>query len=244
MPWSDGKIVARTDWAEGLVTLRIEGPPVDFAPGQWLNLGLTIGGERVKRSYSIASAPGLPLEFYLVVVEGGALSPHLCALGVGDEIAVQTDAQGFFTLDHVPDARDLWLLATGTGLGPYVSMIRSGQLWGRFERVVLVHGARRVEQLGYREELEGIAERRPGFAYLPIVSREDDERALRGRIPGNIDEGRLEKAAGLELSPDRSHVLLCGNPDMIRDTTETLVRRGLRKHRTRKPGHISTEKYW
>ncbi len=244
MPWVDGKVVARTEWAEGLVTLRVDAPAIDFAPGQWLNLGLTLHGELVKRSYSIASAPGLPLELYLVVVEGGALSPHLCALDVGDALLVQTDAQGFFTLDHVPDARDLWLLATGTGLGPYISMIRSGRLWSRFERVVLVHGARHVDQLGYRDELEGIAERRAGFTYVPMVSRQDDERALRGRIPANLDNGRLEKAAGLSLRPELSHVLLCGNPDMIRDTTDALAARGLRKHRTRKPGHISTEKYW
>lgn len=123
-------------------------------------------------------------------------------------------------------------------------MIRSGRLWSRFERVVLVHGARHVDQLGYRDELEGIAERRAGFTYVPMVSRQDDERALRGRIPANLDNGRLEKAAGLSLRPELSHVLLCGNPDMIRDTTDALAARGLRKHRTRKPGHISTEKYW
>ena len=244
MPWVDGKVVARTDWSEGLVTLRVDAGPVDFIPGQWVNLGLVLDGKLVKRSYSIASAPGLPLEFYVVRVDGGALSPNLCALSVGDELRVQSDAQGFFTLDHVPSARDLWLVATGTGLGPYLSMVRSGQLWERFEHVVLVHGARRVEQLGYREELEGIAERRSTMTYVPIVSREDDEAALHGRIPANIDNGNLEKAAGLALSPDNSHVLLCGNPDMIRDTSEALARRGLRKHRTRKPGHVSTERYW
>ena len=200
--------------------------------------------DSVRRPYSIASAPGLPLEFYLVVVSEGALSPSLHALGVGDAIGVQSDARGFFTLEHVPEVRDLWLLATGTGLGPYVSMIRSGQLWDRFERVVLVHGARRANHLGYREELEGVAARRSGFVYVPVISRQDDERALRGRIPANIDNGHLEKAAGVELDPAHSHVLVCGNPDMVADTTTALATRGLRKHRSRKPGHISTEKYW
>lgn len=244
MAWLDGTVVARTDWADGLFTLRVDAEIEPFAPGQWLNLGMRIDGELVKRSYSIASAPGLPLEFYLVRVEGGLLTPRLDALRVGEGLLVQTEPQGFFTLDELPKAEDLWLLATGTGLGPYLSMLRSGWLWKRFGRVLLVHGVRCVDHLGYREELEGVEQARPDFRYVPVLSRQDDERALRGRIPALLEDGRLEKAARATIDPERSHVLLCGNPDMIRDTSATLAERGLRKHRRRKPGHITTEKYW
>jgi len=244
MAWVEGTVTARTVWAEGLFTLRVDAAVEPFAPGQWLNLGLTIDGELVKRSYSVASAPGRPLEFYVVRVDAGALTPRLDALGVGDTLQVQSTPQGFFTLDFVPDARDLWLVATGTGLGPYLSMLRSGILWDRFERVIMVHGVRRVSHLGYREELEALADARDPFHYLPMVSREDDERALRGRIPANLTNGHLERAAGVTIDPAQSHILLCGNPDMIRDTMDVLAGRGLRKHRVRKPGHISTETYW
>jgi ferredoxin/flavodoxin---NADP+ reductase len=242
--WIHGEVLARRDWADGLFTLRIAADIGPFLPGQWLNIALEIGGDLVKRPYSIASAPGLPLEVYLVRVDDGALTPMLDRLGVGDTLQVSSDPAGFFTLEHVPEARHLWLLATGTGLGPFLSMLRSGQLWTRHERVVLVHGARLSSQLGYREELEAMAETRSGFRYLPVVSRESDELALAGRIPANVDNGHLEAAAELQLNPADSHVLICGNPAMIRDTVESLGQRGLRKHRTRAPGHITTEKYW
>jgi ferredoxin--NADP+ reductase len=243
MTWKDARIVARTDWAPDLWTARLDAELQPFSPGQFINLGLEIDGELVKRSYSLASAPGAPVEFYLVKVADGALTPRLYELGVGDVVRFDDKPQGFFTLDYVPEAEVLWLMSTGTGLGPFMSMIRSGRLWERFARVVVVHGARLGAHLGYRDELEQLSAQRP-LAYVPLVTRERLEEALYGRIPAAIESGVVEKAAGATLSPDTAHVMLCGNPAMIADTMATLAKRGLRKHRTRKPGHITTEKYW
>lgn len=242
MTWRDTKIVARTDWSDDLWTLRLDAR-CDFEPGQWVNLGLDVDGELVKRPYSLASAPGAPAEVYLVEVEGGALTPRLHTLSIGDVLRIDDSAQGFFTTAYVPDAEVLWLMATGTGLGPFMSMLRSGQLWSRFPRVVVVHGARRVADLGYRDELERLTESRP-LAYVPMVTRERHEETLHGRITENIERGWLEKAAGVQISPETAHVMLCGNPDMIGDAMSLLAERGLRRHRTRKPGHITIEKYW
>lgn len=243
MTWVDTKILARTDWAEGLWTVRLDVGLPEFSPGQFINVGLIIDGELVKRSYSLASAPSAPAELFLVKVDTGALTPRLFTLGVGDTVRVDDVAHGFFTLEHVPDARVLWLIATGTGLGPFMSMIRSGRLWSRFERVVVVHGTRVSEHLGYRDELEQLAERRP-LCYLPILTREHHEEILHGRIPAAIRAGTLETASGEKLDPIDTHVMLCGNPGMIADTIACLGERGMSKHRTRKPGHITTEKYW
>ncbi len=244
--WTTATIAARHDWDAGLATFRLQAEGLSFAPGQFVNLALPVGAERVKRAYSLASAPGAPPEFYLAEVSEGALTPSLFQLGPGAVVELDTDPQGFFTLEWIPaTTKELWLLATGTGLGPFVSMWRSGQLFPRFERVVLVHGARTEAQLGYRQELEQLRALQPRFSYVPLVSRAaPGPGMLAGRIPAAIDDGSLERAAELALDPERSHVMLCGNPDMIRDAQASLAHKGLRKHRQRSPGHVTTEKYW
>jgi ferredoxin/flavodoxin---NADP+ reductase len=239
----EAKIAARVDWAEGLWSIRLDARPTVFVPGQFVNIGLTIDGVYVKRSYSLASPPHLPAELFLVVVPGGALTPRLFELGLGDHLLMSPQGAGVFTLEHVPEAREAWLVCTGTGLAPYLSMMRDGEVFRRFGEIVLVHAVRHGRDLAYRDEIEGLTEQR-GVRYVPVVSREDEPGCLRGRVPALIENGQLEGRAGLVLSPDRSHVLLCGNPAMIADTTAALSQRGLKKHRRRDPGHITFEKYW
>ena len=152
--------------------------------------------------------------------------------------------RGFLTLDEVPDARHLWLLATGTGIGPFVAMLKDPRTRVRFERVTLVHSVRTGAELGYREQIEQLCRQQPHcLRYLPAVTREDVPGALAQRIPHAIDDGSLELAAGLDIRPAHSHVMLCGSSAMISDTTERLKQRGLQRHLRRSPGHISLEKY-
>jgi ferredoxin--NADP+ reductase len=245
MSWVKGRVTDRRDWDEGLCSLFVDAPLGSFRPGQFINVGLSLGGQRVRRAYSPASAPGAPLELYLVRVPGGALSPHLYRLQIGDELDVDTEAHGFFVLSELPRARDLWLLATGTGLGPYLAMLRDGAILDSFERVTLVHGVRRAAQLGYREELVAL-ERSSSmkFRYLAATSRDESAQALHGRITSLYRSGELERAAACPLAPQVAHVMLCGNPDMISEMMTHLALKGLKKHRRREPGHITTEKYW
>jgi len=246
MTWSEGRILERREWAPGLVSLRVEAAVAPFEPGQFLNIGLRLGGELVFRAYSLASPPGEPLEFYVTEVEGGTLTPGLCALAPGDTLLVEPHPQGFFTLRYVPDARELWLLATGTGLGPFLSMLRSEEIWRRFPRLVVAHGVREAAHLGYRNELAELSAQHQGrLTWVPVVSREPAATGvLHGRLTTTLADGSLEARAGVSLDPERSHVMLCGNPAMIQEVTALLEARGLRKHRQRKPGHISVEKYW
>jgi len=125
-------------------------------------------------------------------------------------------------------------------------MLRSPTVWQRFSRIVVVHGAREVAHLGYADELRRLAQARPEqFAYMPMVTREAaPEGVLFGRLPALLGSGELERRIGLELGPNDSHVLLCGNPGMIDEVQRVLAERGLNKHRPRKPGHISIESYW
>ncbi len=239
-----GRVIARREWSEGLWSLVLDARIEPHEPGQFLNIGLRLDRQVVRRAYSLASPPGAPPEFYLVRVAGGALTPALYDLALGDEIEIDPHPQGFFVVSEVPAARDLWLVCTGTGLGPYLAMLRHGEVLRRFESVTLVHGVRGVRELGYRDELEALARADVRFRYLAVLSRESVDGMVHGRITAALDGGELERAAGRTLAPDSSQVMLCGNPAMIADMMARLGQRGLEKHRRRKPGHITVEKYW
>jgi ferredoxin--NADP+ reductase len=228
------------------MSLELEAVASPFIPGQFINLGLDLAGNRLKRSYSLASAPGQPCEVYLSLVSGGALTPALFERGAGDAVWLDDRALGFFTLEHVPGSERAWLLATGTGLGPFLAMLRSPTIWQRFSRVALCHGVRHVSHLGYFDELSRLAREREGqLDYLPLLTGDAPPAGgLSGRLPALIASGELEARLGLRLDPARDHVLLCGNPGMITEAQAMLGARGLDKHRPRKPGHITIESYW
>jgi ferredoxin--NADP+ reductase len=239
--WLEGKVVENRHWTEALFSLRVEGARLAFEAGQFVRIALDIDGERVARPFSMVNAPDDPtLEFYGIVVPEGPLSPRLARLAGDDTLYVASNPAGFLVLSELPDADALWLLSTGTGIAPFISMLRSGTPWRRFRDVVLVHAVRHARELAYRDEIE----RMPDLRYLPVVSREELPGSLRGRIPQLLRDGRLEAAAGLKLAPENSQVMLCGNPDMLKDATGVLTERGLRKNRRRTPGHITVESFW
>lgn len=235
-------IKSRLDWGPNLMTLTLD-QPADFAAGQFFNLALKVGDEVIRRSYSAASAPGHPLEFFLSRVDDGGFTPNMFEKGPGEKLLLSPKALGFFTLAEVPPTKRLWLVATGTGLGPYLAMIRSGQLLDRFEEIILVHGVREPYQLAYAQELTDMTHS-PRYRYVPILSGDGQhqDEVLRGRITKAWDDGTLEGAAG-PFDAD-CHMLLCGNPKMIEDMVLRLKDRGFEKHRRRKPGHFNFEKYW
>lgn len=244
--WSTTRLVDRRDWAEGLATFRFDAELPPFAAGQYVNVGLMVDGKRLKRAYSLASAPGRPPELFLRRVEGGTLTPRLFAMRPGDELLMERKPRGFFTLGEVGDAAVLWLVATGTGLGPYVSMLRTPEPWERYERIVVVHGVRYRSDLAYADELaERSRAHRGRLVVVPVVSRDPEAPdVLHGRIPAALADGRLEARAGVELRPEDAQVMLCGSPEMLEDMQRALEGRGLRRHRRRAPGNIHVERYW
>jgi len=160
----------KVDTVKGTTSLTFDGWSAPFRPGQYCTLARTIDHEQIQRHYSIASAPGEPLELFLTCVENGALSP--CLFDLMPEVPIQAWSQprGRFTLERVPASRDLWLVGTGTGLAPFLSMVRAGAPWPAFERVILIHTVRHVVDLGYRDEIETIAAAQPGrLVYLPTT---------------------------------------------------------------------------
>ena len=200
----------------------------------------------IGRPYSFVNPPSRqPHEFYFIILPEGPLSPRLAQLDVGASVWLAPRANGFFTIAETAEAPSLWCLSTGTGIGPFLSMLRTDDPWKKFAHVVLVHSVRHAGELTYREEIAGVArERNAAFQYIPMVSREAHAEALAGRIPAAIEDGRLEARVGLPLSSENAHAMLCGNPAMVDDVQKVLATRGMRRHRRREPGHITLETYW
>ena len=242
--WLEAKVLDNRHWTDTLFSLRVAGPSLAFEAGQFVRLAMDIDGERIARPFSFVNPPADPVhEFYGIVVPEGPLSPTLARLQPGDTLYLAPNPAGFLVLSEVPDAETLWLVSTGTGIAPFLSILRTEAPWRRFRNVVLVHAVRRAKELVYRDLILEIS-RKQKLRYVSFVSREPHPGSLSGRIPAAVRDGRLERAAGLEIAPESSQVLLCGNPDMLKDATAALMERGLRKHRRRNPGQISVESFW
>ena len=229
-----------------LFSLRVAAQRLEFEAGQFDKLALDVAGERVARPFSFVNPPQDPvLEFYGVIVPEGPLSPRLARLAAGDPIWLSARPAGFLVLSELPDAETLWLLATGTGIAPFLAILRTEPPWQRFGNVVLVHAARFARELVYRDlVLEIQQQHKDRLRYVTFVSREPAPGSLAGRIPAAIADGRLEAAAGRRLTAEGSQVMLCGNPAMLKDSSAALAARGMRKHRRRAPGQISVESFW
>ncbi len=236
-----------------LFTLRVtRDAGFRFTAGQFARLGVAkADGSLVWRAYSMVSAPHDEfLDFFSIVVPGGEFTSELSRLRPGDELLIDKQAFGFLTLDRFPDGRDLWLLATGTGLAPFLSILQDMAVWERFERIVLAYSVREGNELAYqqliaelphREYLEGQGHK---LTYLPIVTREQRPGCLGGRITHLLESGELEQAAGLTLELEHSRVMLCGNPQMIEDSLQLLKARGMQLSLSRRPGQLAVENYW
>ena len=244
--WIQGQVAGIRQWTNNLFSLQLSADIQPFTAGQFTKLALDIDEKKVSRPYSFVNAPHqLPLEFYFITLPDGPLTTRLSQLDIGDDVWILSRPAGFFTLREVPAADHLWLLATGTALGVFLSILRTAEPWTRFKKIILVHAVRTANELTYQDELASLLETYPQqFQMIPFVSREKADYALMGRIPAAIEDGRLESRAGIAFNAQTSQVMICGNPDMVRDTRHVLEKRGLKKNRRSDPGQITVENYW
>lgn len=248
--WTAERILAVRAWTPKLRSLRISRPPgFRFTPGHYVRLGIDDGaGNIVWRPFSmVCGQDEAELEFVLVLVPGGEFSERLRPLAVGDAILIEKFGLGFLTLDQLAPGRDLWLLASGSGLGPFVSILRTPPLWRGFERIILAHSVRSAEELAYRDEIAALAaapEAGSRLNYLPVVTREAHPWALHARIPQLLERGELQQHAGTELDVTHSRVMVCGNPELTREMRALLAARGFQSSRRGVPGQMAFEKYW
>ena len=263
-------VLSKTTWTPNLFSFTVSRPDsFKFTAGQFVRLGVNPSqlkhyneqnvvaddelNEDIFRAYSIVSSPfDEILEFFSIVIPDGAFTSQLQYLQVGDELLLNTMPFGFLTLARYqkPLPKDLWLLATGTGLAPFLSMLQDLKTWEDYEHIILAYSARSIEELAYIEKIESLQEdfgslvdNPAKLMFIPIVTREAADGALTERLPKLLLDGTLQKRAGIDLDVDSTHVMLCGNPEMVEDTKETLKTLGLVMNR-RGEGNIAVENYW
>ena len=244
--WVQGEVVDVKHWTETLYSVKVSAPNVEFIAGQYTKVSLSINDQEVARPYSFVNSPNEDiLEFYSVSVPNGPLSTAMQKLKEGDNINIGPKGNGFLILNEIPITENIWMLATGTAIGPYLSILKTKDSWTKFKKVVLVHAVRYEKELTYQDTIRDIKDQYSDrFIYISYVSREETNTSLRGRIPKDIGNGVLEKEANIQMNPNNTHVMICGNPEMLKDTTVELKKIGLKKHRRSSPGHITTENYW
>ncbi len=243
-------------WTPTLLSFKTTRPlQLTYLPGQYARLGVPLNDQLIWRAFSFVSAPHEPLlEFLAVLIPGGLFTEQLKQMQPGDGLHVEHENYGFMTADRFTDAEDCWMLATGTGIGPFISMLRDGAIWTRFRRLILVHGVREPQDLVYHDELVGmqsaaLAEGDTArLCLVSCVSRAGDDQPslmqLAGRMTEAWDSGKLEAITGLAITPQQSRMMLCGNPQMIEDMRARLHQRGMTPCRKLAPGQFLTENYW
>ena len=270
------KVIEVTRWAPTLLSFKVTRPDgFKFTAGQFVRLGIhgkdlqyfaqnhetkLITSETqdkpidldgyVFRAYSVASSPYDEfIEFFSVVIPEGEFTSKVNHIQVGDSLLLNTTPFGYLTLARyqLPLPNDLWLLATGTGLAPFLSILKTIEVWQQYQRIILVYSARTSQELAYQAEIGSIksiyGDNGAEFVFLPIVTREADYAGEKARIPNLIVSGKLTQLVGQKLDKERSHVMLCGNPQMVEDTKEALKSIGLTMNR-RGEGNIAVENYW
>ncbi len=261
-------LVERHDITPRLAVFRVrpDAEKYEFVAGQYTVVGLKQGEPRVveadpeeedsadlekmiRRPYSICSSVHTPeaLEFYISLLSGGVLTPRLFNLQEGARLFVGSQARGTLTLEKVPAESNVLLVATGTGLGPYVSMLRSHARDFPAQEIVVLQGASYSRDLGYFNELTHYASEYPNLHYLPTISRPDQDpvwQGATGRVQNWIWSADFSTRFGFPLEPRSTHVFLCGNPDMILETQELLLGRGFTLEAKGVDGDLHVEKYW
>jgi ferredoxin--NADP+ reductase len=238
--WNDTLFSFRTTRDQGL----------RFTSGQFVMVGLEVAGRPLTRAYSIASASHDEyLEFFSIKVADGPLTSRLQHLQPGDPITVSKKPTGTLVLRDLKPGKRLFMFATGTGLAPFMSIIRDPETYERFEQVAIVHGVRRKSDLGYQSTIEEELPRhelvgepvRNQLLYYPTVTREPFRN--QGRVTELMDSGKLPTDLGLPvLNADEDRVMICGSPGMLKDTVTLLEARGFQEGNTDSQGQYLIER--
>ena len=238
-------------WTEALFSFTTtRDPSFRFENGQFTMIGLEVEGRPLLRAYSVASANYEDqLEFFSIKVADGPLTSRLQHLKPGDPIIVGRKATGTLLLDNLLPGRNLYLLGTGTGLAPFLSLVKDPETYERFERILLLHGCRKVSELAYGETIlkdlskdEFLGDLMASqLTYFPTVTREPFRN--RGRLTDLIGSGTLTGELGLpEIDPAEDRVMMCGSPSMLPDLRNLLIERGFLEGSHGEPGHFVIEK--
>jgi ferredoxin--NADP+ reductase len=249
--FNEERVLSVHHWTDRLFTFTTtRDPSLRFSNGHFTMIGLRVHDKPLLRAYSIVSANHEDhLEFLSIKVPDGPLTSRLQHIKVGDTVIVGRKPTGTLLINYLNPGKRLYLLATGTGLAPFMSIIRDPDTYERFEQVILVHGVRQVDELAYHElltrtlpehEFLGDMVKRQ-LRYYPTVTRESYEHM--GRVTELMESGKLFADLGLPaLDPAQDRAMICGSPAMLRDLKAMLEARGFKEGNTSKPGDFVIER--
>ena len=249
--FNEEKVLSVHHWTDRLFTFTTtRDPALRFSNGHFVMIGLRLDDKPLLRAYSIASANYEEhLEFLSIKVDNGPLTSHLQHIKVGDSVIVGRKPTGTLVVDYLLPGKRLYMFCTGTGLAPFMSVVRDPETYEKFETIVLVHGVRQVDELAYHDLLvehlpahEFLGEMVSGqMRYYPTVTREPFVNM--GRIPELIESGKLAADLQLpELDPKEDRAMICGSPAMLKDLKELLEGRGFDEGNTSTPGDFVIER--
>ncbi|HEY5122620.1 MAG TPA: ferredoxin--NADP reductase [Ignavibacteria bacterium] len=269
IPELNSVIQQKVEVAPGLSIIRVSPlnwilPP--FKAGQFTVLGLLPESPRfqysdkeemipdpsklILRAYSIASSSleKQYIEFYIRLVNSGSLTPRIFALNIDDKIWMSPKFTGMFTISEIPRDQNIIFFGTGTGLAPYMSMLRSDLVCNENRKYAVVHGARNSWDLGYRSELLTIERLCQNFTYINTISLPENEPMQWNGFTGHVEDiwknGILQECWKIDITPENTHMFLCGHPIMIMNMMNSLEKENFKEHKKNAPGKIHLEKYW
>jgi len=249
--FNEERVLSVHHWTDRLFSFTTtRDPSLRFSNGHFTMIGLRVNDKPLLRAYSIASANYEEhLEFLSIKVPDGPLTSRLQHIQVGDSIIVGKKPTGTLLIDYLLPAKRLYMLSTGTGVAPFLSIIRDPETYEKFEEVVLVHGVRQVNELAYHDYItqelpkheflgEMVSQQ---LKYYPTVTREAYKH--QGRVTTVIENGQMANDLGLPaLNPVEDRVMICGSPEMLRDLKQMMEVRGFKEGNTTKPGDFVIER--
>ncbi|QJC32057.1 ferredoxin--NADP(+) reductase [Enterobacteriaceae endosymbiont of Donacia versicolorea] len=247
--WIIGNIKDIKYWTKNLFSIILNAEVNNFIAGQFTKLALRINGEKIQRIYSYINSPkDKNYEFYISNIKDGKFTPYLYKLKINDKIMISKNASGIFTLNNIKVCENLWMLSTGTGIGPYLSILQDGICFKKFKKIILVHTIRYINDFNYLYIIKKIKKKYKNKFILQIILTRNsyiNNSILYGYIPNLIQSGDLEKKIGIKIHKNNSHIMLCGNPNMIKETRKILeVNKNLSRNFINKSGNITSEQYW
>ncbi|BFI91169.1 ferredoxin--NADP(+) reductase [Enterobacterales bacterium endosymbiont of Anomoneura mori] len=245
--WVFGKILNIEKCTNNLFKFFIKAKIDKFISGQFTKIAFKINNIIIQRAYSFVNSCNNPnLEFYILLINNGKLSKNFSKLKINSKILISKKSFGNFILKNIPKCETLWMICSGTAIGPYLSILNENKNIEHFKNLILIHANKFLKNCNYNSEIIKLKNKYfKKLHVLNIISKEKIFGTLYGRINELINNGILEKTIGIGLKYKKCHVMICGNPFMIKDTIKILINlRNMKKHSNFKNGNITIERYW
>ncbi|BGI51616.1 MAG: ferredoxin--NADP(+) reductase [Buchnera aphidicola (Ceratovacuna japonica)] len=247
--WIKATVIKIKKWKFPLFSIILNAKISPFIAGQFTKIAILKNKKKIQRAYSYVNSPkNKNLEFYITYVKNGIITKKLYNLKPGKIVMISKKSFGFFTLKEIPSTRNLWMISTGTAIGPYLSILQDdNEEIKKFKKIILIHAVRYKNQFNYKNIIKKIMfKHKNNFIFQKIVSREKlNKKYLFGRIPKLFSNDSIEKITKTKINNKNSHFMICGNPNMVKDTNKILIEKyKLKKNLRKNPGHITNENYW